>query len=291
MKPLLLIALPLLAANLATTGQAQTTGGPPIAYVKVSGTTQEIYLVEPTGFDLKRLYGAGRKISIGWIDLKPGGGEIAFIEAGVGVPRRIKLLSFSDSGIPTGPARTLTTPCAPDTVDYHPTEPKLIISDTCPGNPRIATIGTDGTGYTVLVSGTAYMNKARWLRDGTSYVYVRAPVDGGPLQICRNSCDAGNGELLRTVSGVWWMDVGRTGDTILHDYAGGNTTEIDAMSGAVLRDPVVVGNGSHYSPNDSRILFETPHSAKGDYLHILNSDGTVTRLTGKGEYGPSDWRN
>ena len=292
MKKLLSCCSALLAGvTLTPTAHAQNAGGPEIAFVKVGGTTQEIYLVNPDGTGLKRLYAAGRKMAIGWIDLKPGGNEIAFTEYGNGSPRVIKVLQFDNSGNAIGAARTVNATCGVDTVDYHPTEPKLIISDFCPNDARIAAINTDGSGYSVLVTNNgSYLNKARWLMDGSSYVYVRAPLNGGQMQICRNACRADEGEVLRTISGNWFLDVGRTAPTIIHDYAGGNTTEINATTGSILRDPIVVGNGAHYSGDDTRVLFETPHSAKGDYLHILNANGTITRLTAKGEYGPSDWR-
>ena len=46
----------------------------------------------------------------------------------------------------------------------------------------------------------------------------------------------------------------------------------------------------HYSSDDSRVLYETPHSARGDYLRIRNTDGSFTAVSPKGEYGPKDWR-
>ena len=188
------LMIAVLLATTATNVQAQTSGGPPIAYAKVAGSGQEIYLVNPDGSGLKKIYATPAKRSVAWLDLKPGGGEVAWVEAGSGSPRQIKILSLDGAGNPVGSPRALVGPCAPDTVDYHPTGPLLIISDICSQNPRIASVGTDGTGYSILVSGSAYLNKARWLRDGVSYVYVRAPVDGGPLQICRNSCDPGQNE-------------------------------------------------------------------------------------------------
>lgn len=285
---------PLIIATLLASGasatHAQTAGGPSIAYVKVSGS-QEIWLVEPNGSGLRRVYVAPKKMAIGWVDLKPGGGEIAFTQFGSGQPRVIKILEFDDYGIPVGQARTITGSCGVDTLDYHPSEPKLIISDFCPDNPRIATINTDGTGYTVLVSNGSYVNKARWLKNGLSYVYVRSGLNGGPLDICRDSCNPDSGELLRTVGGNWFLDVGRTKDTILHDFSGSPTDEIDATTGAVLRAPAVEGNGAHYSPDDTSILYETPHSARGNYLMIVGGSGIPQRLTAKGDYGPSDWRN
>lgn len=271
-------------------GQAQTGGGSPIAYVKIGGSSQEIYLVNPDGSGLRKIYGTASKRTIGSLDLKPGGSEIAFTEFGNGSPRVIKIISLNGSA-PAGSPRVLVGPCAPDTVDYHPAEPVLILSDNCNRNPRIATIRTDGTGYTVLQSTGAYLNKARWLMDGTSYVYVRAPVDGGSLQICRNDCDPNAGELLGSVSGLWSMDSGRTANVLLHDPGGPYISKVNADTGAVLSSNFINGTDGHFSPDDREILYETPHQARGDYLQIYDSvTGLQRRLTAKGEYGPKDWR-
>src|SRR5688500_2295970 len=114
----------LIVATLSTLGivpaYAQTGGGPPIAYVKVGGTSQEIYLVNPDGSGLKKIYGTASKRAIGSVDLKPGGAEVAFTEYGKGTPRVIKIITLSGS-TPVGQPRTLSGPCAVDTVDYHPT--------------------------------------------------------------------------------------------------------------------------------------------------------------------------
>lgn len=272
-------------------GEAQTGGGPPIAFVKVAGTAHEIYLVNPDGSSSKKIYATAAKRAIGWLDLKPGGAEIAFTEYGKDSPRLIKLLTLDGSN-PVGTPRTLAGPCAPDTVDYHPTDAMLIISDICNQNARIATIRTDGTGYTVLQSSGGFLNKARWLRDGISYVYARAAPGGGPLQLCRNGCDPANNELLRTVSGLWWMDVGRTSNTVLFDDGGSYINKIDADSGALIASNYITGIDGHYSPDDRRVLHETPHSARGDYLQIYDdATGLTTRLSSKGDYGSKDWRN
>jgi hypothetical protein len=279
-----------LLSSLAVEAASAQAAGPPIAYVKVGGSAQEIYLVNPDGSGLKKIYTTASKRAIGWVDLKPGGSEIAFTEYGKGLPRVIKIMPLNGS-TPAGPAVTLNGPCAVDTVDYHPTDSVLIISDICNQNPRIASIRTDGTGYTVLQSTGAYLNKARWLRDGVSYVYVRAPVDGGPLQLCKNGCDPNNGELLQTVDGMWSMDVGRTANIILHDYGGPYISKVDADTGAVVSANYINGADGHYSPDDRYVLYQTPHEARGEFLHILDtSTGLVARLTAKGDYGPKDWR-
>ena len=284
-----IVGLVLCGAGFAA-AHAQSASGSPIAYVKVGGSSQEIYLVNPDGSGLKKIYGTASKRAIGSIDLKPAGGEVAFTEYGSGSSRVVKILTLNGN-TPVGTPRTLVGPCAVDTVDYHPTEPMLIISDICNQNPRIATIRTDGTGYAVLQSTGAYLNKARWLRDGISYVYARAPVDGGQLQICRNSCDPNNGELLGTVSGMWSMDTARTANILLHDFGGPYMSKVNADTGEVVSSNYINGTDGHFSPDDREILYETPHQARGDYLQIYDtSTGGTRRLTAKGEYGPKDWR-
>jgi hypothetical protein len=202
----------------------------------------------------------------------------------------LKIIRYDDHGVRLGQPQIVTGACSVDNVDYHPTEPLLLVNDICNQNPRVATINTDGSSYTVLVTGSPFLGDARWLKDGISYVYVRAPVDGGSLQICRNACNPDNGELLRTVSSLSWMDTARTRNTVLFDEGGPTISEIDADSGALLRANFISGTDGHYSPDDSRVLYETPHLARGDYLRIRNSDGSFTAVSPKGEYGPKDWR-
>lgn len=270
----------------AATAQAQTAGGPPIAYVKIEGSGASIYLTNDGGSAPVKLASTAAKRTICALDLKPGGGELAYIECGKGVPRTLKVLNFSDAGIATGAARIIGGLCSVDTVDYHPTQSLLIVSEICNGAARVARIQTDGNGYVVLVSGAPYLNKARWLRDGSSFVYVRAPVDGGSLQICRYGvgCD------LHTVNGLWSLDVGRQSNLILFDDGNGFIHQLDADTGAVETN-IISGSDGHFSPDDGDVLFETPHSARGDYLHIRRANGAVFRLTGKGDYGAKDWRN
>lgn len=282
----------MIAVLLATTATAaaQAAGGPPIAYARVEGTSTAIYLARDDGSAAVKLTTMPAKRTICALDLKPGGGEIAYIECGTSVPRTLKVLGVSDSGAAIGSAVTISGLCSVDTVDYHPTQPKLIVSEICSGVARIAAIGTDGSGYQLLVSTGAYLNKARWLKDGTSYVYARAPVDGGPIQLCRNSCSSASNDLLWTGSGLTWLDVGRTTNVILFNSGGSFIHKLNADTGS-LQTNFISGTDGHFSPNDTEILFETPHEARGDYLMIRRETGSNFRLTSKGEYGAKDWRN
>ena len=90
---------PVLAAALlaiGTTAVAQTAGGPPIAYVKRVSNGDEIHLVSPEGTEGRRIYKARSKVQITQLDLRPGGGEVAFLEGFT----TLKILAFDDLGRP-----------------------------------------------------------------------------------------------------------------------------------------------------------------------------------------------
>lgn len=297
-------ALAALLLATASAAGAQATGGPPIAYVKAGGQ-QEIYLVNPGGSGLTKLYTAPRKTGFASIDLRPGGGEIAFVEMASGKPRVLKVQKFDSSGVKQGQAQIVPNLCAPDYVDYNPVNPSgteaplLIVSEICNGIKSIISIRTDGSDRQVLQQGpeaTTYVSQARWLRDGVSYVYVRADDSNRAdpqQQLCRNACDAGSGELLWTGRQIVWLDVGRSDNRILFNPGTNEMKMIDGDTGNDLTPtPFISGTGGHFSPAGDAILYRSPHLASGDYLHIYDlASGLAPRLTGKGEYGPTDWRN
>lgn len=278
--------LPLLISGAAI---AQTAGGQTIAYMKVEGSGAAIYVTDDLGSTHVKIYATPAKRTIGHLDLKPGGGEIAFTEFGKGTPRIVRLLSFNATG-PIGNAWTLTgIPCGVDTVDYHPTAPALLISEACGGTFNISSINTDGSGRQPLVTSSNYLNKGRWLKDGVSFVYVRGVPNVG-LQLCRNGCDPSNSDVLWTGGQLMWMDVARQSNSILFDSGGIYTNRLDADTGS-LQTNFIVGTDGHFSPSDEDVLYETPHEARGDYLMIRRGNGSTFRLTTKGDYGSRDWRN
>lgn len=287
-----LIAAGLLAGFAAMHSAASAQGGPPIAYVKHEGTGSAIYLTNEDGSSTAKLYATAGKTRISAIDLKPGGGEIAFVERRNGSPWVIRILNFDASGKASGPARDLGGPCYPSNLDYHPTEPVLIIADVCNQRMNIARIGTDGSNHQKLQESPSpppnewWFDQPRWLMDGSTYVYARA-VDTAGQQLCRNDC-AGP-DLLWEGYQVGRMDVARTGNRILFDGGTNYISELDADSG-LLRRNIIAGIGGHYSHDDSRILYATPHSAKGNHLQIWSPGGT-SRISPKGDYNQFDWRS
>lgn len=90
------------------------------------------------------------------------------------------------------------------------------------------------------------------------------------------------------------FDTARTRDALLmvvNYVTGPRMVEVDIVSGTV--SPVHQGLGTrvHYSSDDSRILFISPHLAAGDYVSSLDpATGLITRLTKKGSYGTTDAR-
>jgi hypothetical protein len=75
-RPLIIGSLLAAAAGAAAT--AQTPGGPPIAYVKRLSNGDEIHLISPGGTERLQVYKAKSKVQITMLDLRPGGGEVAF---------------------------------------------------------------------------------------------------------------------------------------------------------------------------------------------------------------------
>ena len=54
----------------------------------------------------------------------------------------------------------------------------------------------------------------------------------------------------------------------------------------------VDGDDVHASPDDSQLLYETPHNARGTYVMIHSNvcSGSPVALTGKGEWYKKDWQ-
>jgi hypothetical protein len=201
-------------------------------------------------------------------------------------------LSFTTAGAAIGNPRTLAMPCAPDYIDYHPTAPKLLFSGICGTNTALGTIDTDGSNFSVLRAAPTQTNwhgQPRWMRDG-SYLYVYSN-DPAAYYLCRNDC-VGTDSVYSSTSQIGRIDVGRLADTVLIDTPVSYISEIDGISGAVLRSNFLTGRGGHYSANDRHVLYLSNHSASGDFLLIYHGDtGATTRLTAKGDFGAFDWRN
>lgn len=278
----------LLFALLLTTGftaQAQTAGGPAIAYIKAGGTAQEIYLVNPDRSGLTRVYTAPRKINLGWLDLKPGGNELAFTEKFT-----VRIQKFHDNGQPNGSATTIAAPCMAWHPDYHPSgDGRLIFIVVCSGDFGVWQY-TPGAGAAKLF-GTISTNRVRWNRTGTHIYYDEETVfNSGVLRLKRRDALTGTVEDLGPLGSLDSFDVTRTGDRLLH----GSPLSVKLFDGATMTtsEPCIDGDDVHASPNDGQYLYETPPNAGGTYvmIHSNSCSGAPVALTGKGAWHKKDWR-
>jgi len=265
-----------------------------IAYVKVAGSVNELYVVNRNGSGLTKVYATARKHGITSLDFSPAGNELVFVERVSGSPSVLKRQRLKDSGAADGAPVTVPNVCAPDYSDYNPADPTLLlVSGMCNGQMYIATVRTDGSAFSMLQQGNAnlYVNEPRWLNDGLSYVYVRSVVPG-TQELCRNACDESAGDRLGSDSQIVWNDVARTSDIVVYTDNVGEMKLIDVASRSdITPTPFLSGRDGHFSPTDDSILYRSPHQASGDYVLIYDvSTGLSSRVTGKGDWGPVDWR-
>jgi hypothetical protein len=265
-----------------------------IAYVKVAGTANELYVANHDGTGLMKVYATAKKHGITALDFSPAGNELVFVERVSGSPSVLKRLRLKDTGAADGAPVTVPNVCAPNHSDYNPADPTLLlVSGVCNGQLYIATVRTDGSAFSMLQQGNAnlYIDEPRWLHDGASYIYVRSIVPG-TQELCRNACDESAGDLLGSDSQIVWNDVARTSDIVIYTDNVGKTKLIDvAARSDITPTPFVSGRDGHYSPGDDAILYRSSHQASGDYVLIYDvSTGLSSRVTGKGDWGPVDWR-
>jgi hypothetical protein len=253
-----------------------------IAYVKVGGKSQEVYLIHSNGTGAIKVYTAAAKKSIAALDFKPSGEEIAIVE--LGSPLRI--VGLSDNGTPTAP-REITTPCQVHAVDYHPTESRLLLAVGCHGSSHVATMDANGENYKIVASGI-YLNAPRWLSDGQSFAYLRAVEEttSFELRVSRSSVES----VVAVVNAGSWMDVSYQGNVALVTDNNSNVEKFNLDDASQPRETVVRGTDAHFAADGSRFIYETPHAAKGNHLYIYRPDGAPWALTTKGDYGPRDWR-
>lgn len=262
-----------------------------IAYVKIAGNGSELYVVNSNGSGLTKVY-SNKKGYISTVDISPAGSELVFVERVSGSPSVLKRQRLKDSGAADGTPVAVPNVCGADYADYNPADPGLLlIAGACSGHLYIATIRTDGSGYSELQTGNAnlYVSQPRWLNDGASYVYVKSD-QANVQQLCRNGCDPNAGELLWSGTQILWPDVARTSDNVIFTDNFANIKLVDA-SGNELPPPFASGRDAHYSSDDGAIVYRSPHQASGDYVLIFDlATNTPRRLTTKGDFGAVDWR-
>lgn len=271
-------------ALLAASASAQTVGGPRIGYVKPVNNGHEIYLVNPDKSGLVRVYKGAPKVDVRWIDLKPGGNEVAFSENW-----QIKIQRFYDNGQPNGAASLVTSTCMSWHPDYHPSgDGSFVFIMTCAGR---FSIWRYGGGAASSLFDVISSNRVRWNSAGTHLYYDEETFfNSGVVHLKRRDMATGATADLGVLSGLDSFDVTRTADRLVYGTAQAPRL-LDGSSSDTSQSTALCtkGEGFHYSPDDARFLYQTPHSAKGDTLMVGNCSAAQA-LTAKGTWGKTDWR-
>ena len=295
LRPFTMAALLITAVG----AQAQTAGGPPIAYVKRVSNGDEIYLVNKDKTGLLRLYKAPSKVQITMLDLRPGGDEIAFLEGYT----KLKILAFDAYGRPAQgnprTVRTVSSPCTVESPDYHPSNGTLLFVEGCGRDRAVRTVqpGANTPDGAALLAGIAVF-RARWSRLGDTIYYIGLRDGAGtsdPTYLYRRTGTAAP-EELGVLNNWTTFDVGRVGEKL---YWGSepNFFVLDLSVGSTTADAVSLacpsGSRMTRSPDDTQTVFQSPWArGKGNYVMIgvTSCLADPTALTGAGSWGSTDWR-
>jgi dipeptidyl aminopeptidase/acylaminoacyl peptidase len=303
---MLAFMLTLLGSTLAW---GQTAYDPKIAFTQVSGNTQYLYLANADGTRAVRAATVGRDAygfpgNIHGVDFAPGGGRIAYTDSS-----GLTVLTYtaSNSGIRVDRRDLLVAGRYVNSPDFSPDGSRILYRDPDMGAMRV--VGVSGGSPVTLY--TAACGWARWLRPanfGNAFACYKSTglqePDGSfiyevwAVYLDPNDTVASTVLVLTTAGQsfkqISEFDTARTRDALLMlvNYATGpRMVEVDIVSGAVSPIPQGMGTRIHYSSDDSRILFISPHLAAGDYVSSLDpATGFITRLTKKGSYGTTDAR-
>jgi hypothetical protein len=265
-----------------TTAASAADIGPPIAY----SVGRNLYLASADGSSTKLLFTAARRKSIFAVQLKPGGGEVAFEETACCTPPTsslLKIVRFDNSGTRVGTPASITVCGRVAGLAYHPTDGTVLYTSTCDQpTKRLNTTSMTSTAVTLPHSA----NYPSWLPNGTEFIYaamakiwrVSIANTNSPTAIgdanCVQSLDAGS-----VTSRALWTDA-CAGTVNLLNFSTGQST--------ALRQ----GASAYFSPTDVKYAYLSPQTTKGGYLLISNVDGsgTETRIGSRAKYLSVDWR-
>lgn len=292
------LILALVAATSSSSVLAQTVGGPPIAYVKKVNNGDEIYLVNADGMGQVRIYKGPTKIGITQLDLRPGGNEIAWTEN----HNVLKTLAFDDFGraAPQGvrTVRRVGSPCSVTSPDYHPTDRSLIFIEGCSAarEVRVLPEGASGPSAAPLFSGTN-VGRVRWSRSGVDIYSIESAsgAPNGPTYLRRRKGNFQSWDDFGRLDDWRSFNVLKTGERIVFGWNSNRIFDFATMTDVTQSQPLQCSRYEpHFGPQDTDMVYQTPHSAKGDYVMVGKGDcsGSSNALTGKGTFGPwMDWRD
>lgn len=275
------------ALSLLLAGAPATAAGigPEIAYVK-AGAYSEIYLVNPDGSALRRVYRAALRTRIFQLDMKPGGGELAIEEADTQGGRFLTVIRYDELGRLQSKSSIQT--CQIGSIDYHPTNSELLYADLCQGAVEVKLLNTQ----TMTAIGTGIVSgEISWR--GSDHVLFNQQTSATdeiwsvPLANLSGAEKIGDTRLVQS------MDLSTAGDRLLIDNFDFGTLDMFSMSLGTAQTDWQIGSVGRFSPDDLQVVYVTGYDVRGQYVMIRNvtGPGSPFRLAGKAAFGPVDWRN
>lgn len=272
-----------LLAGTAATAQIS----PEIAYAR-GGPRADIYLSNfGDGTGRRLLYSGPSRSEVFHVDIRPGGGELAFEEhiksrSGAGLTSTIKVINYAENGSITGSVRSFPLSCLSGSLDYHPTDGTLLYRD-CSTPSRIRRLNTTTAPMTSTDLGLPHdAFLATWL-NATNLLYY---ADGKYWKVSTADLTSPT-EVLTAARGS--LDPSTSGDKVLVSGFG----EIRLLDIVAGQNPhFQVGDKGHFSADDQYVLYISGDPGS-QYLLFRRTDGAgrTGNLAGKGNYTAVDWRN
>ena len=275
-----------LALLVASTVAAAAGVGPEIAYVK-GGTFSEIYLVDPDGSRLRNLYRSGQRMRIFTLDMKPGGGELAFeeVSSNASSAATLKVVQYDNAGSRLA-VKSLAV-CRILSLDYHPSGSDLLYFDSCVGARRLDTTTMTSTPLPVPPG----LNKIGW-RGAAELLYNRSTATASEVLVAPLSAPT-DVQVIGQVRLAQHMDLSTSGQFLLVDPVDYGTLSMFNMVSGTEQPSWQIGHYGHFSPDDSHVAYVSGSDVRGSYIFIRRTDGAGARvaLAGKAAFGVLDWRN
>ena len=256
--------------------------GPPIAY----SIGRNLYLASSDGSSTKLLYSGRSRKSIFGVQLKPGGGEVAFEEtACCSIPTSslLKIVRFDSSGTRVGTPASLSVCGHVTTLAYHPGDGSLLYASSC--NQPLKRLNTTSMAST-SVSLAHKASKVSWLPNGTEFIYAaNAKIWRVPVATPSSPTAVGDADCVQS------LDAGNvTGRALWTNACGGALKLINLATG--VSSSLRQGAEARFSPTDSQYAYLTPQTTSGRYLLISQTDGSGTqvRIGAQAKYLSVDWR-
>jgi len=273
-------------ASLAATSNA----APPIAYAKVgAGNASEIWLVQPDGSGALRVYRGPSKVSVSDLDVRPGGGQIAFIE---GITA-IKVVTYNSAGVqqrveivpqPTG--------CRNAGLDFK-ADGELLFGQSCSGGTSRNVNIWDGSAVSTVIGNLdSQASKVRWLRDGSGFLWETATASG--LDVRKS--DLGNPSSWTVIwhipyptNTIAYFDVAHQSDAMLVSFGSSAQVQQVPFDFAGVGQPTVLAAAQdpHATPPDSQLLYRV-QTHQGWNLVVKSGAAVKTIASGA---GVTDWGN